>query len=280
MTARPSRSIRASNPAIPASRAQRTRCDRRGVLLLEIVFSLAILLSAIAVCGAAIHNSMLAVERAEQLTRATMLTENLFMQLDTSIVQPEEEQTGFSSEPDMPGLSWKLEIRPDAQQPELLRVTATIYEGDPNGAEDQRRTVLATRTMRPKPRTLNLKNDFGMSDEQLKLLTDAIPGGTQSLDPENFDPRSLAGMDMDTLTQLLPALMAALSSQMGGGAGQLPGDLGSLTGQLSGGQGAAGQAGNRTPRGSRGASSGGSGTQSGGRSGGSPGTRNPQSGGG
>ncbi|MCK6455334.1 MAG: type II secretion system GspH family protein [Phycisphaerae bacterium] len=198
---------------------RRCRC-RAAMILLEVVIALGIMLLSFAAVGGALRNGTFAAERAERVLRAMMMTEELLTKLDTGVLLPEQEQSGEFGDLVMPGMSWKLEIQPDDQEPDLLLVTATIYEELPTGTEGERRALLETHTLRAKPRTINLKNDFGMTDEQLEMLTSAIPGGGQFLDPENCDLTSLAKLDMDTLTELLPALLALMNS------GQLSGELG------------------------------------------------------
>jgi hypothetical protein len=203
------------------------RSGRRGMLMLEVVIALAIGLTAIAVCGAAMRNSLLAAEHADRVTRAMMLTESLLMHLDTGLIEPEQDQTGDFGEQGAPGMSWRLELLPDERNTDMLRVTATVYLGNPDGSENERRIILETQTLRAAPRRLNLRNDFGMTDEQIQMLTDAIPGGAGMLDPEDFDPTSLARLDMDTLVQLLPTLMqlmgsSALGEAMQGGTTRMP----------------------------------------------------------
>ncbi len=193
---------------------------RRAAMLLEVVLALAVLLHAIAACGAAVRNSWLTAERAERVSRAMMLTEGIFAQLDLGLLQPEREQTGvFGVEAPDNRWTWKLELLPDDVEPEVLLATLTVFDGPADAPEEQRKTVLVTHALRAKPRAINLKNDFGMTDEQIKMLTDALPGGAQLLDPENFDPSALARLDMDQLTELLPMLMGAMSGAMGGDMG-------------------------------------------------------------
>lgn len=214
------------NPTIQHSRLRqadrRARpTDRRGAMLLEVVLSVSILLIAIGVCGSAVRNSMLSVQRAEEITRSMLLTESILNDLDTGVLLPEEEQSGDFSAVGLPSWNWELRIVPVEQEPELLRVTVSLFQQGSGGGSDDRRTLLTTSTLRARPRTLNLKEDFGLSEEQTKVLTEAIPGGSQMLDPENFDPRALAKLDMDTLIQMLPLIMQALSAQGAPGLEQL-----------------------------------------------------------
>ncbi|MFO0973523.1 MAG: hypothetical protein U1A27_08810 [Phycisphaerae bacterium] len=279
-------------------RPRRTRGPaRRGVLLLEVVLSLAIMLMAIAALGVAFGNSLASASKAERLTRAMLLTDDVLTRFDMGLfVQAQQnqqtEQTVSGALP-VPGLTYELEVKPDEQEPELLRVTATVFDQTREQtatSEAERVPLLVTHALRPKYKAVNLKEDFGMTDEQCKTLTDAIPGGTQVLDPENFDPTSLARMDMDSLTQFLPVIMAALQSgQLQGAMGGMQGgDLSSMQRQLQqqqgGGQGggqrgggqSGGQAGSQRGGSGQGSGSGGSGPRGGGQSGsGSPPSQPP-----
>lgn len=208
----------------------------RGVMLLEVLLALSILMLTIAVLGAAIRNGALWAERAERVSRATVLTDDLLARLDLGVlVNPADLQTGQEREVSgdfgdqgPAGLSWALKMEPDQNEPELMRVRVDVIEGDAAANPDDAKILLTTHVIRAKPRAINLKNDFGMTDEQLKLLTEAIPGGSQVLDPENFDPTSLARMDMNQLAELLPLIMTALGGAGGAGALGGMGDLSQL----------------------------------------------------
>ncbi len=254
-------------------------------MLLEVVLAISILLIGISVCGLALNNNLQDVKKGEALTRAMLLTEELMTRMDAGQVQMDQtEQSGefgdsTTRSPTDPVFGYSLSIVPVEQEPEILRVEATILVRDPTLPEQPARELLVTKTLRAKPRPLNLKEDFGMSDDQLKMLTDSVPGGAQVLDPENFDPRSLAKMDMDSLAELMPMIMQAMSSgqlsgldpsALGGAGGGLPAGMMSQlqqaaaangqagAGQPGGGQQSGGQSGQRS--GSRG-----SGTQTNGR---------------
>lgn len=206
-------------------------------MLLEVVLAISILLIGIAVCGLALNNNLQDVKKGESLTRAMLLTEELLTRVDAGQVQMDQtEQSGEFGDPATrsptdPIFGYTLSIIPVEQEPEVLRIEATIVERDPTQPDQPAKQLLVTKTLRAKPRPLNLKEDFGMSDDQLKMLTESVPGGAQVLDPENFDPRSLAQLDMDSLSELLPMIMQAMSSgalsgldpsQLGGAAGGLP----------------------------------------------------------
>lgn len=192
-----------------------------------------------AVVGATFHQGMHSVRLAERMSQADTLTDRLLAEIDLGlapILQPVEapatggdapggspgaaaanqsqELTGYFGEDAPPGLSWKVETSTDVELPDMVKVAVHIYEGDPDGGENEQVRLMSTFVLRAQPRNINLETDFGFSEEQLTLLTDAIPGGAAILDPTNFDPRSIAQLDLETLRTILPALIAA----MGGGA--------------------------------------------------------------
>lgn len=254
-------------------------------MLLEVVIAVSILLIGISICGLALNNNLQDVRKGEALTRAMLLTEELLTRMDAGQVQMDQtEQSGefgdpATRQPSDPIFEYKLSIVPVEQEPDILRVEATILQRDPTQPGDAARELLVTKTLRAKPRPLNLKEDFGMSDDQLKMLTDSVPGGEQVLDPTNFDPRSIAQMDMDSLAELLPIIMQAMSSgqlagldpsKLGGAGGGLPpGMLSQLQQAAAGaGQPGAGQPSGTQSGGSQTGSGNGSmngGTQTGGR---------------
>lgn len=202
---------------------------RRAAALLEVVIAISILLVAMSVVGATFRNGAHNVELAERMNQASSLTDRLLTELDLGlapILQPVEagdaaasggqkqELTGWFGEDAPPGMSWKVEAEPDILLPDIFKVGVHIYLGDPDAGEDRTQRLLSTYVLRAVPRTINLETDFGFSEEQLTMLTDAIPGGAAVFDPTNFDPRTIASLPLDQLQELLPMLMAAL----GGGA--------------------------------------------------------------
>lgn len=189
---------------------------RRGAVLLEVVVSIGILLMSMAVVGLVFRNGQLSIHRAERITRAMLLTEQLLVELDTNILELDEQELVGSFEVEAEnGMAYRIEINPDINHEGLLRVDLDIFLGDPDGADGERVRILSTHVFRPLPMGLDFERDFGFDQEQIDQLTDAIPGGVAVLDPTNFDPRDLAGLDLDTLVEILPALMEALGLSLG-----------------------------------------------------------------
>lgn len=207
------------------------RAGLRAAALFEVVVSLSILMVAMAVVGATFRNGAYHVELAERLNQANTLTERLLCELDLGllpIMQPvaadqlsganrTQEISGWFAEDAPPGMSWKIEVAADQNVPGVMKVGVHIFLGDPDGGENRQQRLLTTYVFRAEPRSINLQNDFGIEEEQLALITDAIPGGAAMFDPNNFDPRAIAQLDLDTLRELLPILMAAFGGEMGAG---------------------------------------------------------------
>lgn len=189
------------------------------------VVALSILLVAMAVVGATFRNGSQNVMLAERMNQAQLLTERLLTEMDVGLIplnvpeqgMPNEELSGWFGEDAPPGMSWKLEITSDENLPDMLKVGVSIFLGDPEASDDQHQRLLTTYVVRVIPRPLNLETDFGFTQEQMDQLTEAIPGGAAILDPTQFDPRMIASLDIETLRELLPALIQALGGGMLGG---------------------------------------------------------------
>jgi hypothetical protein len=187
-------------------------------MLLEVVISLGILVVAMGVIGLAFNNGQQKVEFAERMVRAMLMTEKLIAEMDTALLDlTDREQSGGFGDESIPGMSWRVEVNPSDRAPGVLDVDINIYMGDPNGSADEHQLLLATRVERVEPRGIDFEKDFGLDEDQITQLTDAIPGGAQVLDPTNFDPRSLAQLDLDTLVELLPTLIQAFGANLAQG---------------------------------------------------------------
>lgn len=204
-----------------AARCRGRQVRRRGAALLEVVLSLGLLLVAMAAIGIVFRNGQYFVENAEMRTRAMLMTEKLITDLDTGmIVMEEREQSGYfiidSVNESIPGMSWMIEADPSRRIDGLFEIDISIFMGDPED-EEKRKNILRTRIVRAEPRGLDFERDFGLDEEQIEQLTDLVPGGSQILDPTNFDPRVLAQLPADQLVEMLPTLLAAFGGQFAGG---------------------------------------------------------------
>jgi hypothetical protein len=211
------------------------------------VVSVTILLGAIAVVGAAFHNGIYYIERAEQIERARVMSEQLIVELETGwLDMKEREQTGTFGDEAMPGMSWRVSINPHPRIQRLLTVDVTIYMGEPDASPEKLDQILNTRVLHVEPRGLDLKEDMGLDDDQVTQLMDSLPAGAGGfVDPSNFDLKMLSGMPLDQLAELLPTLIQAFGVNISNGqmsqviAALQSGDIAALQGaaqQATGGQ--------------------------------------------
>jgi len=195
--------------------------SRRGLVLLEVVISLGILMVTIAVVGLIFRNGQNDVDLAEKLSRAMIMSERLIAEIDTNsglLNLDEREQSGYFRDGEtLKDMSWKVTAEDSQRVEGLLEVDVDIFIGDPDADVGEREFVMNTRIFRALPRGIDLENDFGLDEDQITQISDQIPGGSQFIDPNNFDPRALASMDMDTLIEMLPTLIAAFGADFAGG---------------------------------------------------------------
>lgn len=194
---------------------------QRGVALLEVILALSLLLVAMIAIGVIFSNGQYFIENAELRTRALLMTEKLITDLDTGVIVMEErEQSGYfvinGVNESMPGMSWMIEADPSPRIAGLIDIDISVFMGDPED-EEKRTNVMHTRIERAEPRGYDFERDFGLDEDQVNQLTDLIPGGSQLLDPTNFDPRVLAQLPADQLVELLPTLIQAFGGQIGQG---------------------------------------------------------------
>lgn len=200
-------------------RLHRAGSARRAAALLEVVVAISILLLGMAVVGMAFSNGAIYVERAERLSRTMELTQRLTGELASGITVVGENQAsggfGDAAPRDEAGreLCWHIAVTPADQVPGLVNIEIEIFMGAPDSKPEERQHVLTTYAQQAVFVPLNMQRDFGMTQEQMDLLTQAIPGGKEVFDPAGFDPRSVARLDMDMLKQLLPLLIQAFGGQ-------------------------------------------------------------------
>lgn len=216
----------------------------RGVALMEVVVALSVLFVAMAVVGMTFRNGHFHVEKAEQMVQAELATERVLAHLDMGMIPANEQEVSGWFDVDMPpGMSWRVEVNPDLNLPGIVNVDVYTYLGEPDGAGDRSQLLLATRVFRAEPRNINFETDFGLTQEQLDQLTDAIPGGAALFDPRDFDLRSIAQLDLETIQEMLPSLIQAFGGNLAGN--QLETIIQAVqSGDLSGLQNLAGQLGN------------------------------------
>jgi len=211
-----------NRPPIKRGKASQSRARQRSAaVLLEVVLALALLMIAMGVIGFTFRNGEYFIERSERLTRAMLMTEKLIVEMDSGLLAMDEREITGTFVTDgvsetMPGMSFEVVTEPSPSVVGLLNIDINVYMGNPED-EDSRQFVLQTHVVRPLPQGLDFERDFGLDQEQIEQLTEAIPGGAALFDPNNFDPRSLASLPIDQLVELLPTLLQAFGGQLGQG---------------------------------------------------------------
>lgn len=203
--------------SIAGIRSNQVASKRRAAALLEVVIALSVLLVCMAAIGVIFRNGMHYIERAEELARADIMTERLIGQIETGITAVDVGETiGDFGDEGAPGMVFRVLVNPDANVTDLLRVDIDVFVGNP-AEDDNARLVTSTHLLRAAPKGIDFARDFGFEEEQLAKVTEAIPGGEAVLDVNNFDPKSLASLDLDMLVQMLPTLMQAMGGNLAGG---------------------------------------------------------------
>lgn len=173
------------------------------------------------VVGLTFRNGERNVELSDHITRAMMMTDRLVEEIDTNQLKFDaREQWDSFGEEAPPGMSWRVVVNPHEEIRGLLDIDIYIYLGNPDASAEDHQLVLYTRLQRPEPKGIDFEKDFGFDQDQLQVLTDAIPGGSAAFDLTNFDPRTLASMNLDQLVEMLPALVQMFGGNLTGG-GQL-----------------------------------------------------------
>ena len=193
----------------------------RAMVLLEVVLGLALLMIAMGVIGFTFRNGQYYIDRSEKLTRAMLMTEKIIVEMDSGLLAMDEREMAGTFMTDgvtesMPGMSFQVVAEPSPSVLGLLNIDINIYMGNPED-EETRQLILETHLVRPLPQGLDFERDFGLDQDQIEQLTDAIPGGAALFDPNNFDPRSLASLPIDQLVEILPTLLQAFGGQLGQG---------------------------------------------------------------
>lgn len=185
---------------------------RGGIILLEVVISIALLVLALSVLGAQVNRTREAAGAGENLTRLMMLAESKLAELDAGLVRFDEEADN-EVEGDFtlrfPHHGWRMRFVETATEG-LWGVTLEILyapresldaEFDLDGAE----VVYRVHTFWAEPAVLDVETDLGLDEEAVARLSETIP--SEYFDPPDFDPSIVTQLDLDQLVELLPSLM-------------------------------------------------------------------------
>ncbi len=197
-------------------RLPQTAITGRGFILLEVVIAVALLLTGLTVIGAQISQSLESSHRSANLTRLMLLVESQLAELDTGLVNFEEEadnevEGDFTTR--FPDYGWRIRFDETATEA-LLAITLEILhnprerlteEFDHDNAE----VVHTVYTLRALPPAIDLQKDFGVEDEAIEQLSELMP--VEDFDPANFNPAIFREWEFEDLITVLPALVQAFN---------------------------------------------------------------------
>jgi hypothetical protein len=227
----------------------RVRTGRRGAMLLEVIVSMGLLLFGMVMVGLQINAGLDAARQADIRTRAVMLADSRFAELDSGALVLDELETeidgdfgirrqGEPAEVPYPGYTWRIQVEErdvsgifetDVESTQglvfyALRLDIGYNESqvaeqiaDPEYEiefdDEGRKIVRTVYRLWPKPADINLARDFGMEDEQVEELLDGLEMAAQQADETGL-PDELSGggedaMDLSTMVELLRQVMAA-----------------------------------------------------------------------
>lgn len=197
---------------------RRPNARRGGFVLLEVVLALGLLVLGMTVIGAQVHQAFETSVKTALTMRAMMLAESRLAQLDSGMLEldPALIEAGEPIEEDFgrlfPAFATRVTVSETAVE-ELFQITLQmLYDRnrDPDDEYDfDESTVLYTLyTLRATPAFIDLEVDFGVDEERIEKLIEAVPDA--EFDPYSFDPSFLAKMELEELVAVLPDLLDAL----------------------------------------------------------------------
>ncbi len=191
----------------------------RAALLLEVLVALSIMVAAMGMLGAQLVSGLQMTAYADLQTRANELADRILglLELDPQTQQQVLQEQGSSGDFGLqyPGFFWRVTL--DKTDTDGLNVVTIqiLHQENAEGLGDieAARVVRELHLLKTDPGRINLSTDFGMTDDQITALAQAIP--LADFDPAALNPQALVALDPQTLMQLLPALMPLLQQLMG-----------------------------------------------------------------
>jgi len=178
-----------------------------GAVLLEVLVTVTLIALFMALVGGQILSAVRAAGEIDRQQRAVMLAESLVDRLEAGGFDFSDEESIGDFGDAYPGWAWKITTE-QTEDENLLRLKIQVLAGQPGEDVETYSPVLTLYTFVVMPVTIDLVEDFGMSEEEAAQLADAVP--IEGLDFSSVDPRMLAQMDRETLLELMPQLQRLL----------------------------------------------------------------------
>jgi hypothetical protein len=207
-------------------------------VLLETVIATGLLILGLAVIGAQVQDADTSIRKMQLRIRALMFAEATLAELDLGLVEldsiDEEQEEEYG--PRYPDFGWRLTTEETAiEDMFLLKLEVLYLPREPEEYEnyqegdfdfDEAQALLTTYALRATPRPLNLGEEFGLKEEEFLEISEKLSElGIQGLDAESFDPKFLAGADMEELLTALPLLADVFGIDLTNLVGVLPPEL-------------------------------------------------------
>ncbi len=204
---------------------------RHGYVLLETVIATGLLIVGLAVIGAQIQESDTSIRKMRLRIHALELAEQHLAQLDLGLIEldsVDEVQEGDFG-PRYPDYGWRLTTEPTAIE-QMFRLTLEVlylrrperYQED-DFEHDEADVLLTTYAFRVAPQKLDLRADYGLSEEEFdKVSTTLADSGIPNLDANSFDPTILAKLDFEQMIEVLPVILDAMGVELGDLTGMIP----------------------------------------------------------
>jgi type II secretory pathway pseudopilin PulG len=178
-------------------------------MLMEVLVTVTILALFMALIGAQILSSVQAAGAIERRQTAMLLAESITSRLQAGGFEltDQAQQLADTFGDVYPGWGWRASTEP-TDDPTLMRVHLEVLQGDPTQPDapvESMATVTDMYTLWALPSKMNLLEDFGLSESDAAGLADL------GIDPNNFDPAMLAGLDIAALLKEYPQLEALLA---------------------------------------------------------------------
>jgi hypothetical protein len=216
------------------------RALARAALLLEVVLSMAILVSALGVFGAQLVSGLRATQAADLRTRAGALVERVLglveydPEMQDRLLTEEHIENEFGD--DLPGWTYQIDFKPVEEVAGLGQICISVlFESEDDVRSDVRggRLLGQAFLLKATRAKINLVDDFGLPQEKVDEIAALMPEG---FDPTDFDPQKLIALareDPQMIMSLLPALLPLIQQYLGQSGSlptgfQLPAGLGGL----------------------------------------------------
>ena len=210
------------------------RARRCAYILLETVIASGLLVVGMAVIGAQLQDSDMAIRKMERRVRGMILAQQQLSFLDLGLIKldslDEVEEGDFG--PREPDWGWRMVTEPIAVEG-MFRLTLEVMhnyrEGDyrkDTFEHDDAEVVYFVYLFRATPQTLDLAADFGLTDEELEVVSDKLAAsGLPGFNALAFDPAALAKLEPEELLEALPIILDVLGIDLGELSALIPPDI-------------------------------------------------------